>query len=187
MSNRDALRKLSKQFPAVADVVGIITGLHGEADRTVAIVGSSLVESVLQHLLVVSFKSKAPELLPRLFENRGPLSDFNSKILVAQAFGVIGTAQAEELQRIRHIRNCFAHARVEVTFETPEIAKEVTEFAAIIAIRRVDKDHPNGPNFAHMKNKACYVLICHILMIMLDAEHVKRGGQRLLGEGGTSP
>ena len=180
MSNRDALRKLSKAFPGAQDVDDIILALHKEGDRTAAIVGQSLVESVLEHLLTSSFRSKPADLLPRLFENRGPLSDFNSKILVAQAFGIIAPKQAEELQRVRHIRNCFAHARLPVTFDTPQIAKEVQDFVAIIAMKAATAKHPEGPNFAHMTNKASYVLICHILMILLETEHTKRGGKPLL-------
>lgn len=163
------------------EVDGIITGLHKESDRTAAIAGASLVESVLQELLITSFRRKSADLLPRLFENRGPLSDFNSKILVAEAFGVIGTQQAAEIQRIRHIRNCFAHARLPVSFSTKEIATEVQDFIALIAMKAVNEKHQSGPNFSHMSDKASYVLICHIVMIMLEAQNVKLGGRRMIG------
>ena len=175
MSNRDALRKLSKLFPGGEEVDGIIMGLHKEADHTAAIIAASMVESVLERLLISSFKNKSADLMPRLFENRGPLSDFNSKILVADAYCVTGV-RCEELQRVRHIRNCFAHARLPVTFETPEIAKEVDEFAAVKAIKSVrEKSEPTY--YENVGRKGSYVLSCHILMIMMDSAHVKLGGK----------
>lgn len=164
------------------EVDSIILSLDKEADRTAAIMAASMVETVLEELLISSFKDKSKDLLPRLFENRGPLSDFNGKILIAQAFKIAGL-NCEELQRVRHIRNCFAHARTKVTFETPEIAKEVDDFAAVKAIKRVrDEYEAKGEmtGYEHMPRKGSYVLSCHILMLMLEEQHLKLGGKPLI-------
>lgn len=180
MSNRDALRKLSKRLPGADETDAIIKGLSKESDRVAAIVGASLVESVLEHLLISSFVSKRSDLMPRLFENRGPLSDFNSKILVAEAFGVLNSSGAEELQRIRHIRNCFAHARLPVSFDTPEISKEVHDFIILITMNGVMNERLQQNDFTNMSNKRAYVLICHLVIIFLEGRKFNLGGKRLI-------
>lgn len=180
-SNRNSLRSLSRQFPGAGEVKSIINDLRKENDRTVAIVGASLVESALEHMLIASFKSKHSDLLPRLFENRGPLSDFNSKILVAQAFGVVAESQAEEMQRIRHIRNAFAHARVPITFDTTEVHKEVQDFIMLMAMRSVEPKLPShAKKIEDMPNKSAYLLMCNLILIMFDHMHRALGGRRLL-------
>lgn len=184
MSNRDALRRLSRKFPSVEEADNIILSLSKEADRTAAIMAAAMVESVLEQLLISSFKDKSKELFPRIFENRGPLSDFNGKILIAQAFKIAGL-NCDELQRVRHIRNCFAHARTKVTFDTPEVAKEVDDFAAVKAIKKVREDYEarnEATGYEHMERKASYVLSCHILMLMLEEKHLKLGGKPLINQ-----
>ena len=182
MSNRDALRKLSKMFPGDDEVKSIIASLHKESDRTVAIVGASLIESALEAILIRSFTARSKDLLDRIFQNRGPLSDFNSKILVAQAFGVISTPTAGEMQRIRHIRNVFAHARVNVSFDTPEIAREVEEFVTLLAMKSVKlpdiEDHP----LQNLNGKPAFLLICKILLIIYSSSHEKLGGDGFISE-----
>ena len=103
-----------------------------------------------------------------LFENRGPLSDFNSKILVGQAFAVITDRMAEDLQRIRKIRNCFAHARTEVHFEEPLIAGEVTELGVVLAARKAYDNSDLSSRY--QEPKLSYGLSCYITYTMLKME-----------------
>src|SRR3984893_16402708 len=128
MSKRDALRALSRKFPAPQEVKSILEGLRDEPDRVVAIVGSAIDESFLERAIISHLRHKAPELIGQLFNNRGPMADFHSKILIAQAFGVITTPRASEFHRIKAIGNVFAHASVNINFETNEISKEVDDF-----------------------------------------------------------
>lgn len=79
MSNRDALRKLSKQFPPPAEVKNIMDTLRTESDRTAAIVSASILETTLEKFLIAAMKEKNARLIGQLFENRGPLSNFSGK------------------------------------------------------------------------------------------------------------
>lgn len=172
------LRTLSSEVPAPETIEQVLLHLHNRQDREAAIVGASLVESALQERLMRSFDSAAGELEQNLFENRGPLSDFNSKILIAQAFAVIPDRLAEDMQRIRKIRNCFAHARIEVTFEEPLVATEVRELAAVVAVQSSMKKYPDGypPNYG--SSKTSFGLSCYITYTMLSSdafEAVMRG------------
>ena len=54
----------------------------------------------------------------------GPLSDFNSTILVAEGFDVVTGPIAGELQMTRAARIAFAHAKHTFTFEQSAIEKK---------------------------------------------------------------
>src|SRR5687768_1848430 len=110
MSVRDALRKLSRTFPAPPEIKEILEALDKEPDRSAAIIAASLIEGALERLIARYLVHSYPELLGQLFTNRGPVSDFHSKIVVATAFGVISRNMGEELHMVKAIRNAFAHS-----------------------------------------------------------------------------
>lgn len=114
MAKKRTLRTISSELPTASATEDLFLNLHHKEDREAAIVGASLVESALQESLTKAFDSQAPGLERRLFEHRGPLTGFNSKILVAEAFAVISDRLADDMHRIRNIRNCFAHASIDV-------------------------------------------------------------------------
>jgi hypothetical protein len=142
MSKRDALRALGKKFPAPKEIKSILDGLKDEPDRSAAIIAGALVQSFLERFIITHMKDKQPNLIGMIFNNRGPLSDFHSKILVAQAFGLISCNSAAELHRIKSIRNVFAHATSLVNFETEEISKEIMSFIMMNAMKNVPR--PDG-------------------------------------------
>lgn len=158
--------------------------LDHESDLTAAIISSSLLESTLERVIIGHLRDSSPRLLGQLFENRGPLSDFNGKILCAVAFGVISPAAGEHFQAIRHIRNAFAHSRTQISFETPQVRKEIDEFGMLKAMQAVsdkfEKDSGSeAPDMRKLPGKAAFLLIITILLIMLDDQHRRRGGQPL--------
>jgi DNA-binding MltR family transcriptional regulator len=61
----------------------------------------------------------------RLFVGSAPLSSFSAKIQVAYAIGLIGPKATHDLDRIREIRNAFAHAKVSITFDTDAVANTI--------------------------------------------------------------
>ena len=56
-----------------------------------------------------------------LFGERGPLSAFSNKIKIAEAMRIIGPATRANLERIRQIRNAFAHTSRNLRFDNPGI------------------------------------------------------------------
>ena len=157
--------------------------LRDESDRSAAIVAASLLESTLEKILIASMSEKDAKLIGQLFENRGPLSDFNGKILVAVAFGVISPKMGEHFQSIRHIRNAFAHARTPITFETPQVAKEIESFGMLQAMREVmlEQQRRRGTKetveepLPTMRGKGGYLLTVTVILIMLDQQHHRKG------------
>ena len=79
MSNRRALRELSRKFPAPPEVEKILNDLRTKDDYHAALIAVSIVEATLERLIVSRLRKTDKEFLNSLFENRGPLSDFNSR------------------------------------------------------------------------------------------------------------
>jgi hypothetical protein len=170
VSNRDALRKLGRKFPAPPEIERIMNDLLGEKDISVAIVASAIVEASLEKLITQKFKTKRSALIGQIFKNGGPLADFHSKILIANAFQIITSNLAEELHSIRTIRNTFAlrrrlirsTAKVPISFDHELIAREISSLKMPTAIRTVETIK------LEVENKAWFLLITKIILIMFD-------------------
>jgi len=172
MSSRDALRRLSRKIPTPPEVDQILESLRGEKDMSVAIVASALMDAALERLLIKRFKSKNKELEGRLFQNNGPLSSLNGKILVAHAFGIITSPLAEEMHSIRAIRNTFAHGKLPVSFSSEEVAREV----AVLRLARAPKVALDGVDrIIAIETKNAFLLAIRIILILLDEFEKKTG------------
>lgn len=183
MGNRNALRELSKRFPSPPELSRTFELLRDDTDRSVAIVAASIADNVLERLLIRHMKQRGGDLLGFLFGMRGPLGDFHSKILIAEAFGAVSPVMAQELNRIRAIRNVFAHATTPVSFKTPEIAEEMTAFAMLNAMDGVEPAE-GQIKLEAPRDKAGYLLVVHILCIIIDSDHRKAGGDPILSHHG---
>lgn len=176
MSNRDALRKLTKRFPAPPEISGAFDNiLYGDNDHEAAIVGAAILDAMLEKLIVKKLVHAPSKLTAMLFEKRGPLSDFHSRILVATAFGFIKPDLAGDLHRVKTIRNVFAHAKTPVSFKTPEIKNEIDK----IQVMRIYE--AGGRTYANVSRKTWFALAINLLCVYLNSLHKKRGGPSLLG------
>lgn len=173
-SNRKALRKLSAKIPAPPEIEAILDDLRKESDLAVAITGTALAEAALERLLQSKLHFRDAEFQNQLFQNRGPLADFNGKILVAQAFGIITSPIAEELHSARAIRNVFAHSKIPLTFAHAAIENEIMSLRMGTAIREHQQKAPVsipelGQSFTDgMTSRRWFMLTIRIILIMLD-------------------
>ncbi|WP_153064519.1 hypothetical protein [Agrobacterium sp. LAD9] len=106
-----------------------------EADRSVALVQTSVVEEHLRSAIERHFPGLAtdPKVIERIFDpmKNGPLSTFTARVDVAFALGIIGKGALTTLKKIAEIRNLFAH-RLEInSFDHPEITKLVGKLTYI--------------------------------------------------------
>jgi DNA-binding MltR family transcriptional regulator len=110
-------------------IQALIEFLKGD-DRSLAIVGSALVEDALEQVLQFHF-SADDRVVDELFQPERPLGSFSAKIDVCFVLGIIGQITYGNLLIIKNIRNRFAHkillldARHKLqglTFETQQIA-----------------------------------------------------------------
>jgi hypothetical protein len=123
----------------------------------------------LKSLFTTKLKTKNANLLGRLFSARGPLADFESKILIGQAFGILTSNLANELHCIRAIRNTFAHAKVPITFDHELLDREMKALHIPTALHflPVKKDDQNTVKL-QLSNKHWFLLAIKIILIMMD-------------------
>ncbi len=98
-------------------------------DRTVAILGGSILEDLLEEALRRKFHRDA-EVVDWLFRPESPLGSFRAKIDLSLAIGLVSKIAHADLIRIKDIRNRFAHEmlmhdgsgrRVVVTFDVQQL------------------------------------------------------------------
>jgi hypothetical protein len=104
------------------DSMTILAEMNWPSDRAGAIVAAAFVENNLSMALMARFRDFATEDREHIFENRGVLSDFASKIDMDFALGIFGPLVRKDLDRIRKIRNAFAHKLEVRDFDHAEIA-----------------------------------------------------------------
>jgi hypothetical protein len=166
-SNKNALRELMRARPEFPELEKTMDSLRAAGDIEAAILGASMLEVELERLLKSKLKSTDATLPDVLFGDRGPLSDFSSKTLVARAFGFISEPMAGELKSISVIRNTFAHAPTRLTFEHEAVAKAVASLRMIAAVKATAVAKGASFDFAPT-TKESYLLEVRVLLIMFD-------------------
>ena len=91
----------------------------------IVLASTAILDSRLERVLKTTMKPLPKKMYKRLFGSFGPLSTFSSKIVMARAIGIITIDIYEELEKIRHIRNEFAHSSKILDFESQEIAPKL--------------------------------------------------------------
>lgn len=99
--------------------------LQSSSDRACAIVGAGILDALLEQLLKRSFVIGSSD---RLFDSFGPLDTFAGKIDLARALGLIPATEADDLHRIRKIRNEFAHSLEHMAFASAPVRDHVAAF-----------------------------------------------------------
>ncbi len=83
---------------------------------------TSLMDVWLERVLKKALIPMSNKMYKRLFNAYRPLNTFAAKIVVAYAVGAISLETYEELEKLRNIRNLFAHGTELITFATEEVA-----------------------------------------------------------------
>ena len=143
------------------------------SDRATVIMFAAFIENHLERLLSKKMRDLNSDDRQRLFgPDRSPLGDFGAKIIIAYALKSIGPITKDDLDLVRLLRNGFAHSRMSLTFETPEVRavceqfKLVTQLGALVIpadYRRLglltDTAHP----------KLRFICACHDISYRLSA------------------
>ena len=94
--------------------------LGGESDRAVAVLTAAFLDHQLESLLRRFFRQVRET--DSLFEPMQPLASFSARIKLAYVLGLIDRQSQRELNRVRKIRNLFAHDRRPLSFADSKIA-----------------------------------------------------------------
>ena len=174
MATKDPLKKLMRRFPAPAELEALLDKLGDGDDRTIAITGASILEAILERFIKRKLVVCDDALAGQLFYNRGPLSDFHGKIIVAQAAGYITPPLASELLLVKSIRNAFAHSVIGISFDTPEVRQKVDQSLMVDTVRQIQ-----AVNQADLPHSILFALLIRVLVITLDIHHQTAGGDSL--------
>lgn len=100
------------------------TSLSTESDRGCVLVGAAFIDEGLEVLLRARMLHDGPSVkacVDPLFAGLGPLRSFWAKTQLCRAFDLIDDWMYEDLERIRNLRNLFAHSYENASFEDPRV------------------------------------------------------------------
>jgi hypothetical protein len=124
------LKDLSKGILSHTDFDALWAEIIAERnDRGAALIAGTLVENVLRRAIMRRLVPLTQGEVDSLFGRDAPLSTFSDLIRIAHAFGLIPKEIKLDLDRLREIRNAFAHTYFPVNFETEVIVKACMGFA----------------------------------------------------------
>jgi hypothetical protein len=119
------LHDLSRQLPTTAQFEELMQKLEGMDDRAAALILSAIIDNLLEYAIISRFVRLTKTKRDRIFRNpTAPLTSMSAKTTIAHAMGICGDEPRAQLDRIRSIRNTFAHAMLSVSFDDPTIAAE---------------------------------------------------------------
>jgi len=120
-----SLREITRLSPTSEEVDTLLTEIDTHNHRAAAVLGAAFVEDALEYAIRHRFRPLSKSALEKLFEYPGPLSSFDAKIRIGFALGLYGEIVRNDLNVIRNIRNGFAHAKKPISFDIPEVIREM--------------------------------------------------------------
>ncbi|HBG28352.1 MAG: hypothetical protein A2Y10_08770 [Planctomycetes bacterium GWF2_41_51] len=156
----------SKEYNCLKDFQGmpkeITKLLKSESDRGCILILTAYLEEILG--LIVRGACVSDDDAEMLLQLRCPGGDFNSKILLCSAFGLIHHEEAQALKCIQRIRNKAAHfdrkgQGFQVLFDSSETIDQVANFAKAMNIKLLS--HDIG------KVRSCFIALARLLATKL--------------------
>lgn len=118
--------------------------LREGSDRAVAIVGATLVETMLKDALLVHL-NRNETLTNDLFKTTGALGPFATKIHIGFLVGLFGETAYKDLLWMKDIRNAFAH-KIDVTDFKSQRMKNLAENFKLCDRYSADIETDRDPN-----------------------------------------
>jgi hypothetical protein len=118
-----SFRHLIKKPMSSKESLELVRAIPKMSDRVVVLVCGALIDRVLEETILARMTRMKRKYQKEIFEGRGPASGMWAKIRIAFALAIFGPKTFSELEKIREIRNVFAHAAHDVKFSTRRIAK----------------------------------------------------------------
>jgi DNA-binding MltR family transcriptional regulator len=113
-------------MPDIGDLIkDLFDKIHFQTQRThagVAIATAAILDNHLELALKAAMLPMSKRAYSELFDSFRPLSTFSAKIRMAYALRIVSKEVHGELEKIRKIRNVFAHSSNLLHFGSPEVA-----------------------------------------------------------------
>jgi hypothetical protein len=122
-----SLKKLSRQPLTMENFHGLVEEISATgADRAFAIVWAAVAGDTLRAMIYKKTRSLSLDDRAAIFEGYGPLASFSAKIIIGCSFDMYGPKIRKDLERVKDIKNAFAHARQKITSGQKEQPKSAS-------------------------------------------------------------
>lgn len=139
----------------------ILSEIASENDRVAAISSAAFIEFSLQQFLEAAWPPISNTTRNRLFEGRNaPLASFSAKIEMGLAIGLYGPVVRSDLDKVRLIRNRFAHSMRPLDFDDAKISAHVGNF-------QIGQSATLAANAKHSANRRRFTMVTRWLLINL--------------------
>lgn len=121
------LADLSRKRPTFEELLTVFQLLETESDRGCALIAGAWLENLLQMAIDCHFADCGPDFRQRLYEGSGaPLGTFAAKIKIGRALSIYDAGIQKRFEKVKDIRNAFAHALRPLDFANPTIVSACT-------------------------------------------------------------
>ena len=121
----DGLKRLMRSTPSEEIEQSVVNIMQGNADdRSAALTAATFADTALGlGILVLQPIDPTPDVNALFWNYDAMYGTFYKRISEASARGIIGPKTKENMRIVRLVRNVFAHAMANLTFDTPEISE----------------------------------------------------------------
>jgi hypothetical protein len=137
-----SLKELMKDIPDALTSYNILIELtdppqnQAAIDRNIAIVGTAFLEiglkqAITKHLRRDLSGDDYENMILSIFDDydRSPLATFSLRIKMAFALGIIDNRTRDDFEKIRKLRNAFAHVPSTIRLDTPSLADSINSLS----------------------------------------------------------
>jgi len=172
-SKPKTLKELQKEIPSSTDVGRRLANALVAVDYEAAMLSANLLEYMLKQAITTKFIRLGNEHLESIFSDggNGPLSTFSAKIKLAYALGIVSAETRLQIERVREIRNHFAHHKDKVSFKHPSVISVCSLFKK----HKYLTDEQTIIMFKKTTPKVMYVQTCFLVALDLK-NYIRRLG-----------
>jgi hypothetical protein len=124
------LKELSKKKLTREEIKAALDAIMDDPnDRAAILMGAALIENVLRTVIQNRMIELSETEQENLFGRDAPLSSFSGLIRIGYAFGYFDDVVKRDLDRLREIRNIFAHSQRAIGFQTPAVKNAISGFS----------------------------------------------------------
>ena len=148
-----------KTKPTIETITAAMAELETDGPRGTIVLGVALIEGVLRDAVLYHMVTLTDKERDQLLGGYAPLSSFSALTKVAYAFRIIGPKTRDDLDRLRRLRNGFAHSQLVLSFETPELIDEISKLNCLSQL------HEEG-TIRILFRTAVRILMVHLIVKM---------------------
>jgi DNA-binding MltR family transcriptional regulator len=139
-----ALKKILRAKSTKEDVQRALKELETDGPRGTVVLGHALIEDAVRSAIAHHMRPLNDGDFDQLFRGTSPLASLSAMTRVAYAFKIIGAKTKNDIDRLREVRNAFAHAQAILTFESKEVLEQLKLFECLKKMTENERSRMDG-------------------------------------------